>query len=228
MNTNARIEPFLNVYSPPRREKTRRWETSFRSLFTGQPSYLPELSGPQPLEDGRAETQNRLRAHQALSLVGYEPNHDELRYERKRHVSTPSRKKCGHPAEEREPHREFKASRRRQDRRSSTPQGKDSIEKTTRTVIDTVEEADDRRYASVLQSSIRSNHPHCIWLQSEELRRSTAVQRERRPQATTIVSLSAIGKFSQKPPIPHFFHSVCGCWRNRGSMLDDFRIETLH
>ena len=79
---------------------------------------------------------------------------------------------------------EFKASRRWQDRRSSTPQGKDSIEKTTRTVIDTVEEADDRRYASVLQPSIRSNHPHCIWLQSEELRRSAAAQRERRPQAS--------------------------------------------
>ena len=62
MNTNTRIESFLNVYSPPRREKTRRWETSFRSLFTGQPSYLPELSGPQPLEDGPAETQNRRRA----------------------------------------------------------------------------------------------------------------------------------------------------------------------
>jgi len=99
--------------------------------------------------------------HQALSLVGYEPNHDELCYERKRHVSTPPRKKCGHPAEEREPRREFKASRRRQDRRSSTPQGKDSIEKTTRTVIDTVEEADDSRCVSVLQSSIRSNQ-NCI------------------------------------------------------------------
>jgi len=42
------------------------------------------------------------------------------------------------------PRREVKASRRRQDRRSSTSQGKDSIEKTTRTVIDTVEEGDDR------------------------------------------------------------------------------------
>ena len=76
--------------------ETIRSEKSFRSLFTGQPSYLPELSGPQSLEDGRAETQNRLQTHQALCLVGYEPNHDELRCERKQQVSTPSRKKCGH------------------------------------------------------------------------------------------------------------------------------------
>ena len=31
-----------------------------------------------------------------VSLVGYESNHDKLRYERKRQASTPSRKKCGH------------------------------------------------------------------------------------------------------------------------------------
>jgi hypothetical protein len=53
-------------------------------------------------------------------------------------------------------------------------QGKDIIDKTTRTVNDTVQEADDRRYASVLQPSIRSNHQHCIRLQSEEPRRSAA------------------------------------------------------
>jgi hypothetical protein len=69
---------------------------SFRSLFTGQPSYLPELSDPQTLDSCRVETQNRLREYQTLSLVGYESNHDKLRYERKRQVSTPSRKKCGH------------------------------------------------------------------------------------------------------------------------------------
>jgi hypothetical protein len=57
------------VYSSPRREKTRRWETSFRSLFTGQSSYLSELSGPQTLDGCRAETQNRLRTNQVLSLV---------------------------------------------------------------------------------------------------------------------------------------------------------------
>ncbi len=39
-----------------RREKTRRWETSFRSLFTGQNSYLLGLSGPQPLDSYRLET----------------------------------------------------------------------------------------------------------------------------------------------------------------------------
>jgi hypothetical protein len=70
IHLNTSIESFLNVYSPPRREKTRRWETSFRSLFTGQPSYLPELSGPQTLDSCRVKTQNRLREHQTLSLVG--------------------------------------------------------------------------------------------------------------------------------------------------------------
>ena len=40
--------------------------------------------------------QNRLRVNQSLSLVGYEPNHDELCVERKGQLSTPSRKKCGH------------------------------------------------------------------------------------------------------------------------------------
>jgi hypothetical protein len=58
------------VYSPPRREKTRLWETSFRSLFTGQPSYLPEISDPQTLDSCRVETQNRLREHEDLSLRG--------------------------------------------------------------------------------------------------------------------------------------------------------------
>ena len=55
---------FLSVYSPsltryqgeihvttfectPRREKTRHWETAFRSLFTGRTSYLLGLSGSQ-------------------------------------------------------------------------------------------------------------------------------------------------------------------------------------
>jgi hypothetical protein len=70
-----------------------------------------------------------------------------------------------------------------------------------------------RRNASVLQSSIRNNHPHSIWLC--------------RPQAS-----------EERPPsfpsshwsftIPHFFPSFWGWCRNRGTMLDDFRIETLH
>ena len=43
------------------------------------------------------ETQSGLGANdQALSPAGYEPNHDKLRYEQKRQVNTPSRKKCGH------------------------------------------------------------------------------------------------------------------------------------
>ncbi len=57
--------------SPPRRVNTRQWETSFRSLFTGQPSYLPEISDPQTLDSCRVETKNRLREHQALSLVSW-------------------------------------------------------------------------------------------------------------------------------------------------------------
>jgi hypothetical protein len=57
------------------------------SLFTGQ---------TQTLDSYRVEMQNRLRVNQSLSLVGYEPNHDELCVERKGQLSTPSRKKCGH------------------------------------------------------------------------------------------------------------------------------------
>ena len=145
------------------------------------------------LDSCRVETQNRLRTYQVLSLVGYEPNHDELRYERKRQVSTPSRKKCGHLRKRASRPRRVrgKPTRRRQDRRSSTPQGKDSIDKTTRTVIDTVDEADDkgltslnqwngckkrhtllvmyRRKTTVLQPSIENPQPDCIWMQGEEL-----------------------------------------------------------
>jgi hypothetical protein len=42
-------------------------------------------------------------------------------------------------------------TRRRQDRRSSTPQDKDNIDKTTRTAIDTVDEADDKGLTSFNQ-----------------------------------------------------------------------------
>jgi hypothetical protein len=65
------------MYSPPppRREKTRRWETLLRSLFTGQTSYLLglnlRLNGPHPLDSYRVETQNRLRVNQTLILVLY-------------------------------------------------------------------------------------------------------------------------------------------------------------
>jgi len=82
-------------------------------------------------------------------------------------------------------------SRWTQDRRASTTQGKNSIENTTRTVIDTVDEADDkqltslnqwngckkrhtllatyRRKTTVLQPSIENTQPDCIWLQGEKL-----------------------------------------------------------
>jgi hypothetical protein len=46
----------LHCIPPPRREKTRQLETSFRSSFTGQTSYLLGLSGPQPLDSYRVET----------------------------------------------------------------------------------------------------------------------------------------------------------------------------
>ena len=52
-----------------RGEKTRRCEASFRSLFTGQTTYLLGLSGSQPLDSYRVETQNRLRVNQTLSLT---------------------------------------------------------------------------------------------------------------------------------------------------------------
>jgi len=60
------------------------------------PVFCPNLVVLSHLKmvDQRRKTDDE--RHQALSLVGYEPNHDELCYERKRHVSTPSRKKCGH------------------------------------------------------------------------------------------------------------------------------------
>ncbi len=45
------------------------WETSFRSLFTGQTSYLLGLSGPQSLDSYRVETESRLGSNQALSLT---------------------------------------------------------------------------------------------------------------------------------------------------------------
>ena len=44
-------------------------ETSFRSLFTGQTSYLLGLSGPHPLDSYRVETQSRLGVNQTLSLT---------------------------------------------------------------------------------------------------------------------------------------------------------------
>ena len=43
------------------------------------------------------ETQSGLGANdQTLRPAGYEPNHDKLRHEHNRQVSTPSRKKYGH------------------------------------------------------------------------------------------------------------------------------------
>ena len=131
-------------------------------------------------------TQNRLGTNQALSLVGYESNHDDLRYERKQQVSTPLRKKYGHlwKRGSRSLRVQGKPTRRRQDRRSSTSQGKDIIDKTTRTVIDTVDEIDVkqltslnqwigckkrhtllvtyRRKTTVLQPSIENTQPDCI------------------------------------------------------------------
>ena len=156
------------------------------SFIENQTSYLLGLSGAQPLDSYRVETQNRLGANQALSLGGYEPNHDELRYERKRQVSTPSRKKCGHlwKRVSRSRRVQGKPKRHRQDQRSSTSQGKDGIDKTTTVGIDTVEKADDKRLArldqwswcgdqrtplgtyrrktTVLQSSVRSNQSDYI------------------------------------------------------------------
>ena len=86
MHTNTRIEFFFIVYSPSltrdqgeihvttldctqRRKTTRRWEASFKSLFTGRISYLLGLSGPQLLDSYRLETQSRLGVNQALSLT---------------------------------------------------------------------------------------------------------------------------------------------------------------
>ena len=58
-------------------------------LLRNRNSYLFGLSNPQILDSRRLETSSGLRANQALSPAGYEPNHDELRCERKRTVSTP-------------------------------------------------------------------------------------------------------------------------------------------
>ena len=63
------------------------------------------------LDSCRVETQNRLRANQALSLVGYEPNHDELCYKRKCTVRTPSRRSADIYGRDLQGLTEFKASR---------------------------------------------------------------------------------------------------------------------
>jgi hypothetical protein len=52
-----------------RRQDDERRHSDLYHKFTGQPSYLPELSGPQTLDSCRVETQNRLRTHEPLSLV---------------------------------------------------------------------------------------------------------------------------------------------------------------
>ena len=71
----------------------------------------------------------------------------------KAQVSAPSRKKCEHLRKRASRPRRVqgKPRRRRQDQRSSTSQGKDNIDKTTRMVIDTVDEADDKWLTSLDQ-----------------------------------------------------------------------------
>ena len=59
------------------------------TFIKDQHSYLFGLSDPQTLDSYRLETPSGLRVNEALSPAVYEPNHDELRYERKRKVSTP-------------------------------------------------------------------------------------------------------------------------------------------
>jgi len=90
------------------------------------------------------ETPSGLGANdQALSPAGYEPNHDKLRYDQKRQVSTPSRKKCGHlrRKESLESSQEFKASLEDVDKTRPVIDAtrQDSIDKTTTVGIDTVE-----------------------------------------------------------------------------------------
>jgi hypothetical protein len=214
---------------PPRREKTRRWETSFRSLFTGQPSYLPEISDPQntwqlPSRDAKQTTSapspqsGRLWAKsRQTALRTKAPSEHSFQKE----VRT--------SAEEREPWGLAESSRQAE-ATSTGPEvidatrGKDSIDKTTRTVNDTVQEADDRRYASVLQPSIRSNHPHCIWPQSEEPRRSAAAERERRPQASE-ERRPSIPSQALKFTIPHFFLPFAGDAETGGACWTNFELK---
>ena len=154
-------------------------------------------------------------------------------------MSTPSRKKCGHLRKRASRPRRVqgKPRRRRQDQRSSTPHGKDSIDKTTRTVIDTVGEADDKRLISLDQWSgckkdtlhwtrtdgihPSCNHPSEATTQiasdckaKNYIQRSAAAQRERRPQASLkrrpSLPSPALEVFTKNLRIPHFFSSVCG------------------
>ena len=116
--------------------------------------------------------------------------------------------------------------------RSSTPHGKDSIDKTTKTVIDTVGEADDKRLISLDQWSGCKNdtlhwartdgiHPSCnhpseatnqiasACKAKNYIHRSTAAQRERRPRASEkrqhLLPSQDIEKVTEKPFKFHIF-----------------------
>ena len=118
--------------------------------------------------------------------------------------------------------------------RSSTPHGKDSIDKTTRTVIDTVGEADDKRLIRLDQWSGCKNdtlhwartdgiHPSCnhpseatnqiasACKAKNYIHRSTAAQRERRPRASekrqNLLPSQDIEKVTEKPLNSTFFFS---------------------
>jgi hypothetical protein len=88
-DTRAPLQPATAVSCQGVRERKIRLRASLDISIENPNSHLFGLSGPQPLDSYRLETSSRLRANQALSLAGFEPNHDELRYQRKREVSTP-------------------------------------------------------------------------------------------------------------------------------------------
>ena len=96
-DTNARVNLCLNVYHPPWLVTKERytytsldWSSrSVREKYTYEShwipslriniSYLPGLSGPQPLDGYRVETENRLGANQSLRLT----TNDEVFQKRK-------------------------------------------------------------------------------------------------------------------------------------------------
>ncbi len=149
-----------------------------------------------------------------------------------------------------------KPRRRRQDQRSSTSQGKDSIDQTTRTVIDTVGETDDKRIAWTRGAGARTtlywsrtdgrqpscNHPlrtpnqiasgckakNCI-------HGSAAAQRERRPRAENKVQgqdtyLFALDDLIQSKATGNI-RGATRAWCGKEIDLNHtplFRIGTLH
>ena len=140
------------------------------------------------------------------------------------------KKKCGQLRKRTSrPHRvQGKPKRRQQDQRSFTTQGKDIIDKTTRTTGHVPTEY-------IRPATIHQKQPPRLHL---TVKRKTTFNVQ--PLRKGIVDHKRLRSGDHRFPLRHwkvftktfefhiFFSSVCGWCRHRGIMLDDFRIETLH